>query len=53
MKQRYYFTSESGRILISDFIGTVDEAIKLGENILYNENIYVKCGDEIVEVIFN
>ena len=54
MKERYWFTSESGENVLDDFCGTEKEAIKYAEKQaeILGEDIYVNCREDIVDVVF-
>ncbi len=54
MKERYWFTSESGENVLDDFCGTEKEAIKYAEKQaeILGEDIYVDCREDIVDVVF-
>ncbi|WP_158591328.1 hypothetical protein [Roseburia sp. 1XD42-69] len=54
MKNRYWFTDEDGENILDDFCGTEKEAIEYAEKQaeILGENIYVNCGEDIIDVAF-
>lgn len=54
MKNLYWFTNEEGENILNDFRGTEQEAVKYAEEQakIFGENIYVNCGEDIIDVAF-
>ena len=54
MKNRYWFTDEDGENILDGFCGTEKEAIEYAEKQaeILGENIYVNCGEDIIDVAF-
>lgn len=54
MKNLYWFTNQNGENILNDFRGTEKEAIKYAEKQaeIFGENIYINCGEDIVDVAY-
>lgn len=54
MTNLYWFTNNDGENILNDFRGTEREAVKYAEEQakILGEDIYVNCGEDIVDVAF-
>lgn len=54
MTNLYWFTNECGENILNDFSGTEQEAVKYAEEQaeILGEDIYINCGEDIVDVAF-
>lgn len=54
MKNRYWFTNEDGENVLNDLCGTEKQAIKYAEKQakILGEDIYINCGEDIVDIAF-
>ena len=54
MTNRYWFTNEDGENVLNDFCGTEKQAVEYAEEQaeILGENIYVNCGEDIVDVAY-
>ena len=54
MTNLYWFTNNDGENILNDFHGTEQEAVKYAEEQakILGEDIYVNCGEDIVDVAF-
>ncbi|MFG6377542.1 MAG: hypothetical protein K1W19_04385 [Lachnospiraceae bacterium] len=54
MKNLYWFTNNDGENVLDDFYGTEKEAVKYAEEQVetLGEDIYVNCGEDIVDVAY-
>ena len=54
MENMYWFTNEDEENVLNDFYGTEKEAVKYAEEQakILGEDVYVNCGEDIVDVAF-
>ena len=54
MKNMYWFTNKDGENVLNDFYGTEKQAVKYAEEQAerLGEDIFVNCGEDIVDVAF-